>query len=181
MFLVDNAPGHPPCDHEHIKIAFLPPNTTSIIQPMDQGLIQSFKKYYLRTIFRNAIKVTEGQNSISLTQFLKEHNIYEAVKNIGVAWNEIVKSTMKNVWKKLTPQFFEVVEDPMQEDNIINDLVEMTNQLNLNLNENDFIELLESHRVELNNEDLIELEEYRNNGGDSEEEVKETKEFEYKK
>jgi hypothetical protein len=50
LLLVDNAPGHPTtvCDYnQNIKVIFLPTNTTSIIQPMDQGLIQIFKKYYL--------------------------------------------------------------------------------------------------------------------------------------
>ena len=31
-----------------VEVVFLPPNTTSIIQPMDEGLIATFKAYYLK-------------------------------------------------------------------------------------------------------------------------------------
>jgi hypothetical protein len=71
---MDNAPGHPTtmCDyHENMKIKFLPANTTSPTQPMDQGLIQT----YLRAIFRQAVRATEGQNAKSLKQFWKEFDI----------------------------------------------------------------------------------------------------------
>ena len=44
LLIVDNAPGHPPfiADHPNIKVVFLPPNTTSLIQPMDQGVTAAF-------------------------------------------------------------------------------------------------------------------------------------------
>lgn len=42
LLLVDNAPGHPVIDHPNIKLVFLPPNTMSLIQPLDQGIISNF-------------------------------------------------------------------------------------------------------------------------------------------
>jgi hypothetical protein len=49
LFIVDNAPGHPAhLDefHVYVKVVFLPPNTTLILQPMDQQVIANFKAYY---------------------------------------------------------------------------------------------------------------------------------------
>ncbi|XP_067947153.1 tigger transposable element-derived protein 1-like [Watersipora subatra] len=49
LLVLDNALGHPPhLDdfHPHVKVVYLPPNTTSLLQPMDQGVIANFKKYY---------------------------------------------------------------------------------------------------------------------------------------
>ena len=46
LLILDNFPGHPTsiCNmHPHIKVIFLPPNTTSLIQPMDQGIIAALK------------------------------------------------------------------------------------------------------------------------------------------
>jgi hypothetical protein len=51
LIILDNAPSHPPTVAEqspNIKVIFLPPNTTSLLQPLDQGVIAAFKAYYLR-------------------------------------------------------------------------------------------------------------------------------------
>ncbi|XP_026482715.1 tigger transposable element-derived protein 1-like [Ctenocephalides felis] len=63
LLILDNAPGHPVriADiHPQIKVVFLPPNTTSLLQPMDQGVIASFKAYYLRRTFSQAVKANEN-------------------------------------------------------------------------------------------------------------------------
>ena len=55
ILLVDNAGGHN-MSHKlvelltNVKVYFLPPNTTSVIQPMDQGIIAAFKCYYRKLI-----------------------------------------------------------------------------------------------------------------------------------
>nr|XP_014424896.1 tigger transposable element-derived protein 1-like [Pelodiscus sinensis] len=62
LLLLDNAPGHPNTlddMHPNVKVVFLPPNTTSLIQPMDQGVIASFKAYYLRRTFSQAVRATQ--------------------------------------------------------------------------------------------------------------------------
>lgn len=51
VLLLDNAPAHPSSatlssKDGRIKAMFLPPNTTSTIQPMDQGVIESTKRHY---------------------------------------------------------------------------------------------------------------------------------------
>lgn len=43
LLFVDNAPSHPNMDLSNVKVQFLPPNTTSLTQPMDQGIIQTTK------------------------------------------------------------------------------------------------------------------------------------------
>ncbi|XP_046406300.1 tigger transposable element-derived protein 1-like [Ischnura elegans] len=54
LLLLDNCPGHPPSignDCENVKVVFLPPNTTSLLQPIDQAVIKTFKSHYLRRNF----------------------------------------------------------------------------------------------------------------------------------
>ncbi|GFU05565.1 tigger transposable element-derived protein 1 [Trichonephila clavipes] len=58
LLIVDNAPGHPCVEHPNVRIVFLPPNTTSIVQPLDQGLIANLKKLYVKLTFRYVLKKT---------------------------------------------------------------------------------------------------------------------------
>ncbi|GFX87780.1 tigger transposable element-derived protein 1 [Trichonephila clavipes] len=48
LLIVDNAASHPQLEHPNVKLVFLLPNTTSLIQPLDQGIIATFKKYYIK-------------------------------------------------------------------------------------------------------------------------------------
>ena len=43
---VDNCSSHPDIEASDIKLVFLPPNTTSKLQPMDGGVIQAVKTNY---------------------------------------------------------------------------------------------------------------------------------------
>ena len=53
LLFLDNTPGHPrETMHPNIKVTFLPPNTTALLQPMDQEIIQAFKLYYIRRTFK---------------------------------------------------------------------------------------------------------------------------------
>lgn len=43
---IHNCPVHPQIDNfTNIKLAFLPPNTTSVILPIDQRIITTLKRY----------------------------------------------------------------------------------------------------------------------------------------
>lgn len=62
MLIVDNAPGHPPVIgdlHPNIKLIFLPPNTTSLIQSIDQRVTVALKAYGLRRTLAQVIATTE--------------------------------------------------------------------------------------------------------------------------
>ncbi|KAG7161150.1 Tigger transposable element-derived protein 1-like 96 [Homarus americanus] len=55
LLLLDNAPGHSPLlmdRHPNVKVVFLPPNTTSLIQPMYQELICNVKAAYSAKKFK---------------------------------------------------------------------------------------------------------------------------------
>ncbi|CAM5156970.1 unnamed protein product [Natator depressus] len=54
LLILDNASGHPTIlddMHPDMKVVFLPPNTTSLLQSITQGIIASFKAYYLSSTF----------------------------------------------------------------------------------------------------------------------------------
>ena len=57
LLLLDNCSAHLDeeeliSDDGEISTKFLPPNVTSLIQPMDQGVLQTLKKRYKKTLLR---------------------------------------------------------------------------------------------------------------------------------
>lgn len=164
LLLVDNAPSHPPSLQNlssNIKLAFLPPNTTSLLQPCDQGIIQTFKSYYLRSTMATAVKITNEKN-ISLREYWKTFTIKDAISFVKKSWEEVPTKCLNGVWKKLCPQFVHSFEGFT-----VDDVIQKTNKqtlgyakdLGLEEVEHDDIEqLLQSHRQELTNEELIEME-----------------------
>lgn len=63
IFFVDNASCHKvDLILSNIKMEFLPPNTTSLIQPLDQGIIHSFKSYYRQNIVCNRLHTLRVEN-----------------------------------------------------------------------------------------------------------------------
>lgn len=68
LLIVNNVPVNPPFMgnlHPNFKIIFLPLNTFSLIQPMNQGIIEAFMVCYLRRTFAQAIAtLEEGSDAI---------------------------------------------------------------------------------------------------------------------
>lgn len=53
LLFLDNSSTHPHLAPSNIKLLFLPPNTTSKLQPMDAGIIQNVKLVYRKLLLRH--------------------------------------------------------------------------------------------------------------------------------
>lgn len=158
ILLLDNAPGHPPADelhavNPHVQVVYLPPNTSALIQPMDQGLIATFKSYYLRQTFSQAVTATNDESAAcDLRQFWKNFNILDSVRNVGEAWKEVKEKTLAGVWKKV----YEGGDDGTEcNENVTDEIIELGKVVGLDLEKNDIDELLESDKQPLDDEGLI--------------------------
>ena len=57
VLLLDNAPYHPQIDTlKIIKLVFLPPNSTAVRQPIDQGIVYAVKTKY-RSMLLNELNI----------------------------------------------------------------------------------------------------------------------------
>ncbi|XP_070613955.1 tigger transposable element-derived protein 1-like [Erythrolamprus reginae] len=175
LLLLDNAPGHPPAlqddileEFQFVKVVFLPPNTTSILQPMDQQVIANFKKLYTKHLFRRCFDVTENTN-LTLREFWKDHfNIVSCLNIIDLAWQEVSRRNLNSAWKKLWPAAVAPrdsaepegeTEDITETDTPLEEIVSLGKCMGLEVDEGDINELVEEHEEPLSTEDLKALHE----------------------
>ncbi|UYV84147.1 TIGD4 [Cordylochernes scorpioides] len=93
ILLLDNCGAHPP-DMQGLtntRIAFLPPNTTSMLQPCDQGIIRIFKMIYRTRLMRKYLTAYDAGTALTI-------NLKQAVDIISVAWNGVLPATISNCW-----------------------------------------------------------------------------------
>lgn len=92
ILLVDNCPAHPQVQLQNIKLIFLPPNSTSVLQPMDQGIIwalkQNFRKQLLLTIIQR-----QDSNDTEIISIL------DAINLLSSAWRNISAETIQNCFR----------------------------------------------------------------------------------
>ncbi|KAG7166916.1 Tigger transposable element-derived protein 1-like 19 [Homarus americanus] len=115
LLLLDNAPGHSPLlldRHPNVKVVFLPLNTMSIIQPMDQELICnvkaafSAKKFKLLNDYTNTDSKSEddkdqqlAEQEVLLKQFWRTFNVKKAVDFLVEAWDQLSVATVRHAWR----------------------------------------------------------------------------------
>jgi hypothetical protein len=76
-------------------LLYLPPNTTSKIQPCDAGIIRTFKAYYRRR-FNNQL-LSRIESSVA---DLEKINLLDDIQNAIAAWKQDVQSTtIKNYFQ----------------------------------------------------------------------------------
>lgn len=77
---------------ENVTLQFFPPNTTSKLQPLDQGVIQNFKTLYRKEIVRMKLDCIETGASCTIT-------VLTAMNLIHKAWNNVTNTTIANCFK----------------------------------------------------------------------------------
>lgn len=108
LLLLDNAPpSHPASSVLRsadgcVTTLFLPPNTTSLIQPMDQGILEACKKRYKRKLLWHVLSENES-GDVTVPQILKQVNVKHVVYWTAESWEEASSSSLSKAWKKLLP------------------------------------------------------------------------------
>ncbi|XP_051785430.1 tigger transposable element-derived protein 1-like [Erpetoichthys calabaricus] len=168
LLILDNATAHPPGleddlleEFQFIKVKFLPPKTTPLLQPMHQQVISNFKKLYTKALFQRCFEVTEN-TSLTLREFWKDHfNILNCLNLIDKAWEEVSVRTLNSAWKKLWPQSVpDFGFDPQPVDKtvqLVEEIVSLGKSMGLDVDGADLDELVEENSEELTTDELKEL------------------------
>lgn len=105
LLLLDSSPSHPMnLQHPNVQIEFLPPNMKSLIQPQDQGMISTFKAFYIRRTFADILRKLDESPSLTLPEVWKNFTISNLITNVTSAVAEIKKSTFNSCWKVIWPE-----------------------------------------------------------------------------
>lgn len=94
VLIMDNCTVHnSPPRLQSIDVRYLPPNCTSILQPLDMGIIKCFKCYYRRRLVEKILILYDTNTNLTI-------NIKEACDEISGSWKEVTSQTIKNCSKK---------------------------------------------------------------------------------
>ena len=107
LLFLDNAPCHPTVDSlTNIKLVFLPSNTTSVLQPLDQGIIQNLKLYYRKLLLRRVLSHINDNNSAET--IARSINVLDVCRWIPTALKEVrpyyCAEVLFKMWDKLGPE-----------------------------------------------------------------------------
>lgn len=92
LLLVGNAPEHADIELSNIVIHFLPPNTTSFLQPTDAGIIKSFKRRYKVQFVKWVIgRIDTGQKRVKM-------DVLTAIKLTVDTWECVTATTIRGCW-----------------------------------------------------------------------------------
>lgn len=97
LLLMDNAPCHilPP-ELSHVKVVFLPANTTSVTQPLDAGVIKNFKVKYRKYLINHILSCLENSTFDFSSNFMSKVDIKQAVTWMKRAWMDVTPTTIGN-------------------------------------------------------------------------------------
>lgn len=112
ILFLDNCSAHPHQDELNnisgtVRTEYLPPHTTSLIQPMDQGIIETAKRIYRHRIVATLI----SKAGLPFKERLSTINVLYAVREIAHAWSNVKSDTLAKGWYNLTAPSQVITQD----------------------------------------------------------------------
>ena len=76
----------------NVHVKFLPPNLTSDLQQLDQGIIQAMKANYRKSMLHSLLAAIGKFNTA--TEFAKFVTVFDAIWWISSTWNNVREETI---------------------------------------------------------------------------------------
>ena len=98
LYVCDNTSSHQVQEYSNIEFLMLPPNATSIVQPLDQGIIHSVKRRYQKKLAeRYLVSVVNNKDANTI---LKQLDFVAATNMVHNAWKETSATIIQNCFRK---------------------------------------------------------------------------------
>lgn len=98
--IVDNAGPHPKLVNlKNITLEFLPPSTTSLIQPLDMGIIKNLKTHYRGLLVTYILKAIEDNlltPSTCAIDISSKISILQAIQFVADSWRKVSSVTIQH-------------------------------------------------------------------------------------
>jgi len=98
LFICDNCSAHNKEVQQKLKsirLEFFPPNLTSILQPMDQGIIRTIKVHYRKSLISKVLESIENQ------QPLLKISLLDCINNLSEIWDtKVTPLIIQNCFKR---------------------------------------------------------------------------------
>ena len=119
ILFLDNATVHPTSlvdKFSNIKVVFLPKNTTSCLQPLSAGNIQSFKSKYRKKLMHYVI--ARVRENLLVSETANQIDVPEAIEWVVKARKEVNAEKIKNCFAKcgFTEETSEIEDDIVDEE-----------------------------------------------------------------
>ncbi|XP_060597343.1 tigger transposable element-derived protein 6-like [Ruditapes philippinarum] len=119
LMLLDNASSHGKQEYytlSNVEIKFLPANTTSQLQQLDQGIIRTFKACYRKSMLRSLFSKMDSAELV--TELCKTVSLLDAFGWVVKAWDSVKTDTVVKCFKS---SGFSSTHFEMSSDNLVND------------------------------------------------------------
>lgn len=96
ILFMDHCSAHPTDTGtlRNICVKFLPPNTTSCLQPMDQGIIKNFKHHFRARLCKRLLRDIEAKKPV------KKISLLTALHMTAASWASMPQSVIANCFRK---------------------------------------------------------------------------------
>ncbi|KAH8028781.1 hypothetical protein HPB51_019580 [Rhipicephalus microplus] len=94
VIILDNTSGHVALDNlTAVKLAFLPPNTTAIAQPLGQGIIRAVKQLYKKNLLRRFLLTIECGKLLFI-------DLIGTIHLLEYSWQHVEGTKVRNCFKR---------------------------------------------------------------------------------
>jgi hypothetical protein len=99
-------------------VKFLPPNLTSEVQPLDQGIIRSVEARYRKKTLQYIVTVAEASNT--RYDFNKSISVLQAVRWVSSAWEQMSREIIVKCFRRVGFKYHEEESKEYEKDKGLN-------------------------------------------------------------